>query len=655
MMDFNQILLFAGLGLLVLVILFALWGFLGGLKRELKCIAVFIVLLVLFWLVFGDEATLLNAKYGQSIAKAMNINDNSITTVWDAILAYARLNIPNGKVLLVEGKETYTLFYAVVSCLARAIGLIVGTIAVVVICPIIRLITHIIGLIINGSKKRKALAKAAAGSETEAGVEETEEKDSEQVVMTSSEKGVDEAVIVKEANEIPQKPKGKRRWWGAFAATLKGIFLIIVLFTPISGLCNVLNTATPETQAMLDDLASGKDNKKNTANSDSAIDMLFEFSKAYENSGIGKFVEGSSYFFGKSFSESMFNNITRIETKNQILNLGDELSTLVKAANELNGKTDIESLTDEEVARVMDALKNSKLLVEVMPVAIEYAYEIDDIKKLISDANQAAAFLDLRYNNWKSDLSIILDTVKEAYKLDIFPLKDFNYLTMDSDQLRKALNVFSNAEVSGKALEIASNIATKLDVVKEKVGDITISNLLTIDWAKEINTLVDAYELFQKFGIDTFKDFDFNAFIKEVLNTETEKNTAFELVDKVLDLQILETALVPTAVGYLSKQEKFSEILADANQTNEFAELGKVVSINDIRTLVHSAKLATNAVDFTDYPNINVDYFAIDETVLRDTVNELARIASLNQIAQVGSKIALSIDGISIKRFLVAL
>ena len=150
----------------------------------------------------------------------MNINDNSITTVWDAILAYARLNIPNGKVLLVEGKETYTLFYAVVSCLARAIGLIV----------------------------------AAAGSETEAGVEETEEKDSEQVVMTSSEKGVDEAVIVKEANEIPQKPKGKRRWWGAFAATLKGIFLIIVLFTPISGLCNVLNTATPETQAMLDDL-----------------------------------------------------------------------------------------------------------------------------------------------------------------------------------------------------------------------------------------------------------------------------------------------------------------------------------------------------------------------------------------------------------------
>ena len=137
MMDFNQILLFAGLGLLVLVILFALWGFLGGLKRELKCIAVFIVLLVLFWLVFGDEATLLNAKYGQSIAKAMNINDNSITTVWDAILAYARLNIPNGKVLLVEGKETYNLIYSIASCVATLVLLISCTLVVVIITPIL--------------------------------------------------------------------------------------------------------------------------------------------------------------------------------------------------------------------------------------------------------------------------------------------------------------------------------------------------------------------------------------------------------------------------------------------------------------------------------------------------------------------------------------
>ena len=100
-MDFNLILLLAGLGLLVVVLLFALWGFLGGLKRELTCVAVFLVLLVLTWLVFGDSATLLNAKVGQQVAEILNIQDGTISTLWDAILAYARTQVPNGEALLV--------------------------------------------------------------------------------------------------------------------------------------------------------------------------------------------------------------------------------------------------------------------------------------------------------------------------------------------------------------------------------------------------------------------------------------------------------------------------------------------------------------------------------------------------------------------------
>ena len=156
MMDFNLILLIAGLGLLALVLLFALWGFLGGLKRELSCIAVFIVLLVLSWLVFGDAATFLNAKVGQTVADMLNIKGDSITTLWDAILAYAKTVVPNGEALLVEGKETYSLFYSIVATVCRAAGLVIGTVAILVICPIIRFITHIICLIIRGVKKRKA-------------------------------------------------------------------------------------------------------------------------------------------------------------------------------------------------------------------------------------------------------------------------------------------------------------------------------------------------------------------------------------------------------------------------------------------------------------------------------------------------------------------
>ena len=134
MMDFNQILLFASLGVLAVVLLFALLGFLVGLKRELKCTAVFIVLLVLFWLVLGDAATFLNNEaLGSVVANLLEVKGDSINTLWDVIVAYAKDYIPNGEALLVEGKETYALFYSIVSAVFHFVGLLAGTILVLLI------------------------------------------------------------------------------------------------------------------------------------------------------------------------------------------------------------------------------------------------------------------------------------------------------------------------------------------------------------------------------------------------------------------------------------------------------------------------------------------------------------------------------------------
>ena len=91
MMDFNLILLLVGLGLLAIVILFALWGFLGGLKRELACIGVFAVLLVLAWLVFGNSGVLLNYSGGlvDSLRSLLNLPAKD-ATVWETALDYLR-------------------------------------------------------------------------------------------------------------------------------------------------------------------------------------------------------------------------------------------------------------------------------------------------------------------------------------------------------------------------------------------------------------------------------------------------------------------------------------------------------------------------------------------------------------------------------------
>lgn len=644
-MDFNQILLFTSLGLLVLIVLFALWGFLGGLKRELKCIAVFIVLLVLFWLVFGDEATLMNAKFGQQVASILNVQNDSITTIWDAVLAFARANIPNGETLLVEGKETYALFYSVAATIFRAIGLMAGTIVVLIICPIIRLITHIIWLIVRGVKKNRAKKESKATDEQPVVVasEEKEEKTADQVVIASNKTSADEAVITKEENELPVKPKTKKRWWGALAGALKGVFVIILVFAPVSGLCTVLNTATPETQAMVSDLINGKQEEK-TANTSNMVETVFDFAEAYENSAVGKFVESSSYFFGKSFSQSLFDILLRIETKNQTIGLNDELINVVEAANELNGKTKLGSWTNEEVKKFLEQLKDSKLLVEAMPVAIEYAYEVKDINKYIVEADQGVKFLELRYNNWKKDLPTILNTVAKVYELDIFPLDEFNYLTMNATQLKEIVNELSKADIVHSAFPIAIKVALKLDVVENNVGEINPQDLETIDWKKELNTIVDAYQIFQDLKITTLKDVDFQVLAKEILNDDVRKEVVFDVVDKVLELQLADRLLVPVGIHFASKQQSVKDLLEKANQVDAFMDLQNVITLNDVKALVSAIRKGLILVDITDFPKVAVNYLDLNVGDLRNVVSELNNVSSLNNIIDVALHIALSID-----------
>ncbi len=637
-MDFNQILLFAGLGLLVIVLLFALWGFLGGLKRELRCVAVFIVLLVLSWLVFGDQATLLNVKAGQRVAEILGVQDDSISTIWDAILVYARSVVPNGEDLLVEGKETYTLFYSVVGTIFRAVGLLAGTVVVLIISPIIRLITHMIELIIRAAKQKKPIEQAAS---------ETAVSEKEQVLISTGEESVEEAVVTKEANELVKKPAGKKRWWGALAGSLKGVFVVILVCVPLSGICTVLNTATPETRGMISDLVNGKEQQ--TTSTDDPIEMIFDFAKAYDESGLGKFANASSYFFGKSFSESLFDDLLRIETKNQNISVSEELITFIKAANALNGKSNPEKWSIEELQNALNALKKSKLLVEGMPVAIEYGYEIPVIQEALNNAYQDSDYLSLRYINWGKDLDAILDAVVEAYQLGIFPLDQFNYLTMNAEQLRNVVNVLAKTELIQKILPIAINTGLSHEKVVEWIGYQFVSGIEDIDWKKELNILVDMYANFQTFGVTTFEGLDTNAFIKDILNNAGKTETLFEIINQALEVELLKQIAVPSGIEYASNIEGFKKLLEDADQFNAFSSLRFDMTIEDLKAVVAAIKTALPLIDFSNYPTIEVDYLNLDVAILHAVVDQIfstldkeTQTSSLYDVVKIGLAIGLN-------------
>lgn len=636
-MDFNQILLFAGLGLLLIVVLFALWGFLGGLKRELSCIAVFIVLLVLAWLVFGDSATLLNAKVGQQVAGMLDLHDSSITTLWDAVLAFAKANIPNGEALLVEGKETYTLFYGIASTVCHAVGLIVGTLAILIICPIIRLITHFIGLIIRAVKKSKAKKNPPVESTEEV------EKEKEMVVVSRIDEA-EEAVFVKDANEIPEKPKGKRRLWGALAGALKGVFVIILVCVPLSGISSIFGKFTPETKALVKDLVNG-DAKVNLAESnDNPVDMAFEFADAYDHSALGKFANGSSFFFGESFSEKLFDQLLKLETKNQVIYLSDEIEVFIEAVNNLEGNLDFEKMSRNQYRNFLETLKQAKLPAELMPVAIEYAYEVESINKILKETGVEANFLELRYNNWKHDIDLVLSALQEAYDLDLFPIKDLNYLKLDTEELRDVVSCLGQTEFMKDGYPLAVKILLNLQDVKKQIGTVTIEKLDDLDVASDLDALVSIYDVFKKFGIETFEGFDFDAFIKDVLKDDVKIDLVFDIAHRVLDLQIARKVAVPVAFGFAKNNEKFQEILAKAKVEEDFAALEKIVTLDDLATYLDAVKVALDLVDLSEYPTIKYDYFHLDADLMDDIIDRLFASKATDPVLKVASKIALSLD-----------
>lgn len=98
-----------------------------------------------------------------------------------------------------------------------------------------------------------------------------------------------------------------------------------------------------------------------------------------------------------------------METKNQTIYLSDELITFIEAINALDGKVNFNQVNRTEFRTALEALKSSKLMAELMPVGIEYVYEIEEFNQLLVESGETDAFLDLRYNNWKRDMKLVLE------------------------------------------------------------------------------------------------------------------------------------------------------------------------------------------------------------------------------------------------------
>ena len=648
MMDFNLILLLVGLGLLNLVAVFVLLGCFAGLKKELKCTAIAFVLLLLALLVFGNSSTLLDAN-GSLLKSFIKGIPASAVSIWDCVLALVQNAVPGGAEIFAEGTKSYAFLYSVVGGVARGALLIIGTFAMFIISMITlgiyRLVTRI-------KACKKARLRAAEGyKEPEPEVEGANEN----VLVTQGQAGEAEGTMITANKEPVVRKKSQHRVWAGALAGLRAIIVIFFLFAPVSGITSVLDSISPETEKVINEALGG--NQQNTAAGDTILDIAIDFKDAYYDSALGKFVEGSQFFFGESFSTKLFDGAFKIDTDYNSIKVREEAIVIIEAVNKLEGNTKLDALTEVQVANVLDALKDSKLIVEAMPVAIEVAYYYPlnyngsikfmgtnaSLKDFLFASNQQAAFLQLRQLDWDKNIEVLLDVVAEAYRLG-FLEEDFNVLTMDPEVLRSTLAELAKSDAVNSILNIAIQVALKHEAVTNIVGPLPAANLSNFNWGQEYETIVGIYEDFQQFGVTSLQGLDAKALIEDILNDEAKLETVVSLVEKVTELQLVNEVAYEAAIGYVSNIQLIKDSGADI-----VAQVKKLADLDwskDINTYVEAVKLALPLIEIEEGLKIKADYLNLDAAVLETVMDTLLSTESFTEVLPIATNIALSLPAV---------
>lgn len=471
----NTIGLIFGLIMILILVLGALWGFLAGLKRELKCLAVFVVVLSLSWIIFEANASIdKEVIFGLSGIVNGILGTPAELQTWREISLYFGQNSLGLKETLIEGTETYNLFMGIVSMVVRGGYLILGTVLAMGLSGVIRLISHLGELIIRTVRcqKQKAEKKIA------------------------------------QMNEETKKPKRLalgNRFFGAGVGFLKSCLIVILICAPVAGIVSVVSNVEDETVDEIEQITMG-------APADGTmIDWIFEAVWALDDNVFVEMIQSTEVVFGKSLSDSIFDTSFYIETDDDVVYLREELIKLIDIVNRVlptydqkqKIPFDIWKLSDEELDGLFDILAESKLVQSAIPIAFEYAGQMDSIQVMLQEAGLRNLNSFVQEVDWDKDLVPLLKTIKKALRV-VNLNEELNIMDLNSDTLRDLINTIGATTFFQKLMPIVIDISLSLSIIENFTGEIeNISgNSISFDWKDELINLIDVYEILQELNID---------------------------------------------------------------------------------------------------------------------------------------------------------
>ena len=656
----EQIMLLLGLAVILIIVLAALIGFAVGFKKELGWTAVLLVLLGVIWIGCGNIDAVLTSDIPESIISSVNSKFNltsDANNLIGLIMDVIETNVPELDGLLVEGTHAYGTIYGVISCILRAALLIGGTIGVLLLIPLIRLLVMIIKLVIKLiilvfklffglfrvifriKRKEKRVRPVPA----------PEPVDDRVLVTSDIDSRINEVTVHVSKVEAQPRKKSKKRLWGAGLGAAKAMLFLTLIFVPISGIISIASSVSADSVKTINGLMNGNQSSQKVDQTNSMIDDVFEYVDAYENSFIGKLMNSSEYFFEDDLSNMAFENLLTIKGNDTIV-LPEEIITYINVLNALapayqNGTFDIWAYAEshpEEVAYAFELLKSTKLVVEIIPVGIEFASNLPQVQDLLNKAGvDKEVLLQLADINWRQDWETIIDALHYALELGNFTDADFNFLTLEAESLKNVLTTIGSAHFLKEVMPVVIEIALSLDMVTDLIGDKDINiSVEGMDWSKELGNFGDIYGAFRKLGITSLDNLDALALVDEILSDSAKTEAVLEILAYLvgvqesgnsvveLDINLFANILLPIAEAVLDQQlkvnslEMFSGIisLTFAQYPDQSA---KELWYQDLKTIVYMAQSAVklnalsmdpaqmNLTDFESIKNIVAGIFDI--------------------------------------------
>lgn len=538
---------YLNIGLLAVLGLFVLGGLIAGLKRSLISFSLLVVLVVALFYTLNPLCNfLLDLEIGQM----------GITTFRELITNTIVDNVPEISTMMVEGNQVYELVMSLTVTVMRFIVFFVGSLLIIfIIEPFLRIFVRLIFGVRRKSKRRFRLV-------------------------------------------------------GAVVNGLKGLFIITLMLFPISGVFSVAKDL--ETVVQVSGTQEMALLPMAQEDSNEELDELFEIIEIYDNLTVKKIINFSKFFLKKPLDEYIFNKTLRLKHNGKKAYLIDDLKEVVKVASVIlkyteNGNSfDIYQVSAEDLTMVVNALKNIKIIDIVLPVAVEVALNLDEVKDFLDEYNINKD--DLKNLNWSGDFDTLLDVAKEVILLG--ELNKDSLLDLDVAKVRSITTKLASTSILQYALPIGLDYLLDMDEVKKYLGEDFAFNYDEIDFTAEIGVIVDVFEQIKKIGVD---DFDFD----KILRDDEKYNAMLTIIDKLADSNLLNQALPKLADGLMKEQldNEIGKVINIGDVDNIAAEVSKILKIiKDLKAL---------GIDITSGNFDDIDFDSLDTDQILDIIDQI--------------------------------